>query len=111
MKKRAYESSKLKYQLLNKKRNGVKEVIWKLSPSQVEFIQRKFGFYIEPYLYEVKTRTFCNIKNLDTLLKDLHYKSKQGKKFTVIKLTRHQKDVLDTLGIKYKPYKYRIKLA
>ena len=108
MKKRAYEISKFKYQLLNKKRNGVKEVIWKLNPGQIEFIQRKFGFNVEPYLYEVRTRTFHNVRNLDGFLKDLHYENKKGKKFMITKLTLYQKDVLKELGIRYRPYKYKI---
>lgn len=110
MKKSAYENSRMKYQLLENKRNGVKEVIWKLNPYQIEFIQTKFGFEVEPYLYEIKTRTFCNVRNLDSFLKDIHYKNKKGKKWIVIKLTPYQKDVLDENKIKYRPYKYRIKL-
>lgn len=111
MKKGAYENPKFKHQLLEKKRNGVKEVIWKLNPGQVEFIQRKLGFKVEPYLYEVRTRTFCNVRNLDSFLKDMHYKSKKGKQFTVTKLTLYQMDVLNELGIRYRPYKYRIRLC
>ena len=108
MKKYAYKNSRFRYQLLEKKRNGVKELIWKLNPAQIEFIQTKFGFEVEPYLYEVRTRTFCNVRNLDAFLKDIHYRNKRGKQVTVIKLTPYQMDVLDELRIKYRPYKYRI---
>ena len=100
MKKNAYENSRFKHQLLEKKRNGVKELIWKLNPGQIEFIQRKFGFKVEPYLYEIRTRTFYNVKNLDNFLKDIHYRSKRGKQFIIMKLTPYQKDVLYELGIK-----------
>ena len=110
MKKDAYENSRFKYQLLEKKRNGVKELIWKLNPTQIEFVERKLGFIVEPYLYEVNTRIFYSVNNLDKFLKDLHYKCKRGKKSIVLELTPYQKDVLDELEIKYRPYKYRIKL-
>ena len=110
MKKSAYEESRFKHQLLEKKRNGVKEVVWKLNPAQIEFIQRKFGFKVEPYLYEVKTRTFYNVRKLDRFLKDIHYRSKRGKKFTVMKLNPYQRNVLEELEIKYRPYKYKITL-
>ena len=110
MRKSAYENSKIKHKLLNKKRNGVKEVIWKLNPNQVVFIQRNLGFNVEPYLYEVRTRTFYNIRNLDNFLKELHYKSKQGKDFIITELTPYQKNVLEELKIKNRIYKYKIKL-
>ena len=110
MKNSAYEESRFKHQLLEKKRNGVKELVWKLNPVQIAFIKRKFGFKVEPYLYEIKTRTFYNVRNLDNFLKDIHYRNKRGKQFTVMKLTPYQRDVLDELEIKYRPYKYKITL-
>lgn len=110
MKKDAYENSKLKYQLLDKKRRGVKEVIWKLAPGQVKFVEEKLGFEVVPYLYEIKTKTFYNVKELDRLLKDIHYSWKRGKKVIVIKLNFKQKKILDEYGVKYVPYKYKIKI-
>ena len=110
MKKNAYENSRLKYELLEKKRQGVKELIRKLKPGQVEFIKERFGFQVEPYLYEIKTKQFFNVRNLPTILKDIHYKSKRGKKFVVFKLTDDEKIILDEFNIKYRPIKYKIKL-
>lgn len=108
MKKYAYEHSRLKYQLLDKQRRGVREVIWKLEPAQVEFIEQKFGFEVIPYLYEIKTRSFYNVKNVDNLLKDIHYLHKKGKKIMVFKLNSKQRKLLDQFEVKYRPYKYRI---
>lgn len=110
MKRDAYENSRMKHQLLDKKRDGIREVIWKLNPQQVEIVERKLGFCVEPYLYEVNTRRFQNIRNLEKILKDIHFKNKQGKRRAVFKLTDHQKAVLDEFGVKYRPFKYKIKL-
>ena len=110
MRKDAYENSKMKQQLLEKKRNGVQELIWKLNPEQVEFIQRKFGFSVVPYLFEVNTRQFHNIRKLEKILKEIHFKNKQGKRRVVFKLNDKEKDVLDEFGVKYRPFKYKIKL-
>lgn len=110
MRKSAYDNSKLKYQLLEKKRKGVKEVIWKLNAEQKEFIEEYFKFPIEVYLYEVKTKTFYNVKALDKLLKDIHFCNKRGKTTVVFKLNEKQKQLLDEFKVKYKPYKYKIKL-
>ena len=110
MKKRDYENSKMKYQLLRNKKNGVRELIWKLNPDQVEFIEKKFGFSVEPFLYEVNTRKFHNIKKLEKILKDIHFKNKQGKRRAVFELSDHDKAVLDEFGVSYKQFKYKIKL-
>lgn len=111
MKKGAYENSRLKHQLLDKKRNGVKEVIWKLNPYQIGFIQETLGFEVVPHLYSVKTRAFHNISNLDALLKEIHYKNKRGIRECVFKLNSKQRQLLDEFGVKYAPYKYRVVLC
>lgn len=110
MKKSAYENSKLKYQLLEKKRSGVKEVIWRLNPYQKEFIERTLGFFVEPFLYNVKTRPFCRIREIPSLLKEIHYKNKKGIRECVFKLNSDEIRLLDEFGVRYAPYKYRIKL-
>lgn len=110
MRKDAYENSNLKHQLLEKKRNGIRELIWKLNPEQVEFIRRKFGFSVEPYLFEVNTRPFHNIRNLEIILRDIHLKNKKGKKRAVFKLDKTEMKILDEFGVRYRPFKYKIKL-
>ena len=110
MKNKEYRNAKLKYKLLEKKQNGTKEVIWKINTSQREFIERTLGFYTEPYLYEVQTRRFHNVFNLEEILKDVHYKNKQGKKTVVFRLSPEEMRVLDEYAVKYRPYKFRIVL-
>ena len=108
MNKKAYEHSSLKYELLDRQRRGVKEVIWKLEPAQVEFIEENFGFQVIPYLYKIETRTFYNVKSVDNLLKNIHYAYKRGKKVMFSKLKPKQRKLLDDFEVKYRPYKYKI---
>lgn len=108
MKRNAYEHSKLKYQLLDRQSKGVKEVIWKLNPEQVEFIQQKFRFQVIPHLYEVRTKTFYNVKNAENILKEIHYSCKRGKKSIIMRLNSKEQKLLDEFEIRYRPYKYRV---
>ena len=112
MKEKAYEASKTKKQLLEKKRRGEKFVIWRISSkSQLQEIER-LGFKKEPWLYEIKTRPFYNVKAIQsTLIKDIHYANKQGKRFITCKLKTCEKKVLDDFGVAYRPIKYRIDLT
>ena len=111
MKNKNYQQAILKKQLRQKKENGVKFLIWQLTPEKKEIIEQ-FGYYVEPYLYQITTRTFCNLKTLKSnLLKDLHYMNKRGKRFEVRKLKSKEKKILDDFGIKYKPVKYKIYLV
>lgn len=110
MKNESYRNSKLKHELLARKRNGVREVIWKINDSQRDFIESKLGFYTEPYLYEVRTRKLSNVKNLAGVLKAIHYKKQKGKKVIVLKLTEQERKLLDKYEIKYKPYNFVINL-
>lgn len=110
VKKEAYENSRTKYKLLEKKRRGVKEVIWRLRPEQRQFIESRLGMPTEIYLYEVRTRTFRNVRNVDKILKELHFLNKRGKKVAILKLIPKQLEILDSYGIYYRPYKYKIKL-
>ena len=110
MKNEAYQYSRTKHELLKKRRRGVKEVIWHLEPGQREFVESRLGMPTEVYLYEIRTRTFNNIRNIDAILKKLHFSKKDGKRVIVSKLKPEQLKVLDAYGIYYRPYKYKIKL-
>ena len=111
MKKNAYQNSRLKKQLLERKGNGQKEVIWSLKPEQKEFIETSLGLETEAVLYRVKTKTFCNVKEMNTLFKKIHFSNKKGKKDIVLKLDEDQLEMLDKFGVYYRPYKYKIHLA
>lgn len=112
MRKKAYQNSKLKHQLFEKQRRGVKEVIWTLKPEQKEFIEERLKFTTEEYLYQVKTKSFLNIKGLKyNILKTIHLYNKKGKRTVVLKLDNKEKKILDEYGVSYWPYKYKIKLC
>lgn len=110
MKNKNYRQKKLKDQLEQKRREGKKELVWNLTPEKRREIQ-ELGYDVEPYLYEIKTRTFYNIRALDnTLLKDLHYMNKRSKKFEIRKLKKDEMKVLNEFGISYRPIKFKIYL-
>ena len=110
MKRKQFVISRTKKVLLDKKRRGQKYVIWKISKQQLDEICR-LGFKAEPYLYEIKTRKFKDIRLLTPLLKDLHFANKRGKKSVV----RHLKDsdlkILIEYEVKFYILKYKIYLV
>ena len=108
MKNADYQLSKMKQKLKDMEARRVKSVIWKLSKNQVEYIQN-LGDEVTPYLYEIKTRPFKEVRNLkDTILKDIHYANKNGKKSVVKKLTPKQRKILSEYGVVFRPMKYKI---
>ena len=110
MTKKEYALKRLKDQLREKKNRGCKSLIWKLNKDQKEFVQN-LGFKVDPYLYEITTKTFYNIRSLkSTLLKDIHFLNKRGKQFEVRKLNKNEKQLLEENGIRYRVVKYKIYL-
>ena len=102
--------STLKNQLFEMRRAKKKNPIWKLTDSQVEYVE-KLGFTTTGYLYCIKTRTFPNVKQLNCLLKDIHYaKLKQGKRVIYRTLNQKQMRLLDEHDVYYDVYKYEIHL-
>ena len=109
MKRGDYVASRTKKTLLAKKWNGEKEVVWKLTPTQLEVA--KSCFRVEPWLYAIKTRPFNDIRNLNsTLLKDIHFAYKKRKRIIVRKLKRSELKLLLGVGIKPIEFKYKIYL-
>ena len=102
--------SAMKKQLLEKKHQGVKSVYWKLSTrQQVEEIGRIYP--IVPYLTEIHTRSFSDVRNLPSaLLKDIHHAHKQGKRTIVRRLRRGEAKLLSQYGVWNRTIKYEIKL-
>lgn len=110
MKNKNYRENILKKKLRSKKHDGVKVLEWRLSPGGKELIE-SFGYYVEPILYQINTRRFYNVKKLNSnLLKDLHYLNKRGKRFKVCALSEKDKELLETLKIRYRAVKFRIYL-
>lgn len=108
MKRKEFELSRSKKVLLAKKRKGEKEVIWRIeNKEQLEYLKRFFA--VEPWLFEIRTRKFFNIRAITSnLLKDVHYANKKGKKTIVRKLKKSDFVNLDNYGVKYRTIKYRI---
>lgn len=109
MKNKDYRLRKQLYELRSMAKNGTKSVVWKLSKEQMSFLAKYYE--IEPYLYTIKTKKFVRIYDIhDSLLKDIHYNNKRGKKEMVRRFSNEQKELLDRYDVMYKPYKYRIVL-
>lgn len=112
MRFKQHQMSALKKQLLEKKRRGVKFLVWKLNKDQIEYITSVLHFRVEPYLYKIRTRSFSNIRLLEyNILKDLHYENKRGKQFDVRLLKDKDKYILTEYGVRYEPIKHKIYLC
>ena len=109
MKNKAYKNSQLKHKVFEAKRTGKKQVIWNISDSQAEFLQ-ELGFRTEPFLYWIETRKWYNVQDKQGILKEIHFKCKQGNKKIVKKLNRKDIKLLDEFSVHYGVLKYRIVL-
>ena len=109
MKNKQFRLHSQLYQLRQMKNKGKQEVIWKLSQEQKEFLERFFE--IEPFSYVIRTKQFERIRNIDsTLLKDIHYACKQGKRMMTRQLSKDQKTLLQDYNVSFTVCKYRIVL-
>lgn len=110
MKNRDFEFSKTRKQLQKYKNQGEKEVTWKLSSKQIQII-KLMDLRFEPWLYEIKTRPLYNIRSIKSpLLKEIHYKNKQGHNMYVRRLNHDEQQLLKDFGIKFRVVKYKIYL-
>ena len=109
MKGKQYRLSKLKNQLQERKEYGTKVLYWSLKEDQAEYIR---NFYlVEPYLFTIKTKRIPKqIRMKSSLLKQIHYKNGQGKKYITLKLKPKDVSVLIENGIGYRIAKYTIYL-
>ena len=108
MKDKDYRFLQTKYKLRELKNRRVKDVTWRLTREQREYIER-LGYKIVPCLYEVKTRTFTNISNIkNSKLKELHYSYKKGKKAIVLNLNNQDIKALEDYSVKFRPIKFKI---
>lgn len=111
MKEKAYKNAQLKRQLALYKAQGKKELIWKLSIDRKEYIEN-LGYTIEPYLFEITTKPFYNIRCIkNSLIKDIYYTNKQGKRTLVRKLCKEEQALLREYGIRFRVIKYKIHLV
>ena len=110
MKKKAYDMLKLKRRIFEMRIAKKKNPIWKLTEAQVEYLEN-IGYPVTGYLYCIKTRTFPRVKELNELLKEIHYsKQKRNKNMIFKKLSEKQRKLLDEHEVSYRIYKYEIHL-
>ena len=110
MQHKNFELSRTKKILLDKKRRGEKYVTWKLSKQQEEVVDR-LRLKRVPWLYEIKTKKFSNVCSLQyTILRDIHYAWKRGKKTIVTQLNRRDIEVLSEYDVQFHVLKYKIYL-
>lgn len=108
MKNQNRESLKTRKMLLAKKANGVKSVIWRLDSSYRRETIERMGLVAEPFLYEIKTKQISRVANKPSIVKDVHYASKRGKKTLVKRLTNEQMETLISYGFYVRAIKYKI---
>ena len=108
MTNKEYRLASMKHTLLAKRKAGQKEVIWKLNDEQLNYIS-SIAKDIFPYLYEINTRTFCSTDKIaSSLIKEIHFARKNGKKKLYKKLKRNELKELKQYGVEYRCLKYRI---
>ena len=105
MKNKYHRLSELKHRLREKQERKVKRVIWQLTNEQKAYVEN-LGYVLNPFIYEIKTRTFsyadCSI------VRDIHWAYKKGRKKIFRKLKRDEVRILDGLDIKYRVFRYEI---
>lgn len=100
--------SALKHKLRNKKENREKEVIWKLSIVQKEYIEQ-LGYTLVPWIYEIITKSIIDVKRAKApIIREVHYANKRGQKKMYRKLKSQELRSLNEYGVNYYPYKYKI---
>ena len=110
MKNKQNEVSRLKWTLLKKRRDGVRQVIWRVDSKAQKDEVLRLGFSMEPWLYEIWTRPFKFIKDKPSLMKDVHYAYKRGKKCIVRHLTKRDVELLKEFDVYVRVIKYKITL-
>ena len=109
MKSDDYDSLRTIRELQKLKDNRKEFVIWKLSGKTKGRIEQIYE--VEEYLYEIRTKTFKNVRGLQNdKLVELHFAGKNKKRSIVRQLSNEDKEVFSEYGVKYRPVKYKIYL-
>ncbi len=111
MKKRQLNNSNLKFKLRKLASNGKPYVVWKLNTEQLKQVSA-WGYYAEPYLWKIKTRTFPReVRKQSSFLKQIHYsKVSKGKDFIYLVLSKKDWSLISEHDISARPFKYKIYL-
>lgn len=111
MKTKQYKLSCLKEKVKKERHKRARLVKWILTEQEKEYIENVLGLRVEAYLFKIQTRTFKNLYKINhSILKDLHYAHKRGKKYLIKNLTEKEKAVLKEYGINYPAYQYKVYL-
>ena len=105
----SYSDSQLKNEVYRARSAGKKYLILKITEQQAEFL-RKLGFKVTEYLYWIETKTWCNVNNVQGILKELHFLRKEGKRSCIKRLNHRELKVLNENAVRYEVMKYRIEL-
>lgn len=83
---------------------------WKLTEAELYYIQTHYPNYkITPSIYIIKTALNFEIpSNAPSIIKKLNHGAQKGKTFICSTLKKNEIDLLNELGIFYKPVKFLI---
>ena len=111
MKDKEHKCKILKDNLRRYKERRIKVVELELTKYELEYVH-SLGYSTENFLYEISTRKFHNIRDINSdLIKKVYYKNKRGIITFRTTLNSCQKKELDKYNIRYRPVKYRIYLS
>ena len=100
--------STLKHQLEEKRRKGVKYVLWCLNEYQKHYLEN-FKYQPVPWLYWIKTKEIANVSIFQSkLIKEVHAAKKRGNKDLYKTLTPKDLETLTEYGVEYYVCKYKI---
>lgn len=83
-----------------------KKVEINLFPGEEEYLAKTMNCIVLPVLYEIKDKHLENIKNCPNFIK-IKYNKKAKR---LLRLKKRERQLLDSLGIEYKPLGYIVYL-
>ena len=111
MKDKEHKCKILKDNLRRYKERRIKVIELELTQYELEYVH-SLGYYTEVFLYEISTKKFHNIRDINSdLIKKVYYKNKSGIITFRATLNSRQKKELDKYNVRYRPVKYRIYLS
>ena len=111
MKDKEHKCKILKDNLRRYKERRIKVVELELTKYELEYVH-SLGYSTEVFLYEISTKKFHNIRDINSdLIKKVYYKNKRRIITFRTTLNSRQKKELDKYNVRYRPVKYRIYLS
>ncbi len=102
----------LGYKINGLKKRGKKKVEWNLTNTERKYVEELLGKEnVIPIIYEIHTKSFKDLHNIkSSLIREIHYDNKAGKKTKGRSLKKQEKEELDKYEVKYNPIKFIIYL-